>query len=128
VNELVYDSGALITIEGGKAADALALHQERLSRGIRVTVPAVVAAHVVRNPSRQAPLMRVLRGCDVVPFGEDDYAPVGRLLAKSGTSDVADGFVALTAARREAAVITSDRADIAALLRTLGAPLPVLEP
>ena len=128
MNELIYDAGALIAIDRGRANDALALHQERLSRGIRVTVPAVVAAQVVRNPARQAPLMSALRGCDVVPFGEHDHIPVGRLLAKSGTSDVIDGFVALTAARREATVITSDRADIAALLGALGVRLPVREP
>lgn len=128
MNEMIYDAGALIAIDRRGAAKDLAVHRERLARGVRVSVPAVVAAQVVRDPPRQAPLMRVLRGCDVVPFGEDDYAPVGRLLAESGTSDVADGFVALTAARRQAIVITSGHAGIAVLLGTLGAPLPVLEP
>lgn len=128
MNEMIYDAGALIAIDRRGEAKDLAVHRERLARGVRVSVPAVVAAQVVRDPPRQAPLMCVLRGCDVVPFGEDDYAPVGRLLAESGTSDVADGFVALTAARRQAIVITSDHAGIAVLLGTLGAPLPVLEP
>lgn len=128
MNEMIYDVGALISIDRGQASDALALHRERLARGVRVCVPAVVAARVVRDPARQNRLMRALRGCDVIPFGEDDYGPVGRLLAKSGTSDVVDGFVALTTARRGAAVITSNRADIAPLLGALGARLPILEP
>ncbi|MGE5287279.1 MAG: PIN domain-containing protein [Micromonosporaceae bacterium] len=128
MNEIVYDAGALIAMEGSRSRAALARHRRFLAEDYRVMVPSVVAAQVVRDPPRQAPLMRVLRGCDVVPFGEDDYGPVGRLLAESGTSDVADGFVALTAARRQATVITSDRARIAALLGTLRAPLPVLEP
>ena len=128
MNEVVYDAGALLSIDRRQAAGGLMLHKERLARGVRVCVPAAVAAQVVRDPARQDPLMRALRGCDVVAFGEDDYAPVGRLLAESGTSDVVEGFVALTAARRQATVITTDRAGIAALLGTLGAPLPVLEP
>jgi predicted nucleic acid-binding protein len=128
MNEVIYDAGALITIDRDHTTTRLARHRALLARGVRVSVPTVVAAQVVRNPARQGRMMRALRGCDVVPFGEDDYAPVGRLLAKSGTSDVVDGFVALTAARREATVITSDRAEIVALLETLGARLSVLDP
>jgi predicted nucleic acid-binding protein len=126
--EIIYDAGALITIDRDHTTTRLARHKALLARSVRVSVPTVVAAQVVRDPARQGPLMRALRGCDVIPFGEDDYAPVGRLLAKSGTSDVVDGFVALTAARREATVITSDRAEIVALLGALGARLAVQEP
>lgn len=70
--------------------------------------------------------MLALRGCQVVPFTRDHHLPVGRLLAEPGTSDVVDAFVALTAARLTATVITSDVADIKHLLGTLGVRLPVL--
>ena len=123
----VYDAGALVAID--KRYDKpLRDHQERLGRGHAIIVPAPVAAQVVRDPKRQARLMLTLRGCDIVAFGEQDVSPVGSLLARAGTSDVTDGLVALTAARAEAAVVTSDAGDIQHLLRTLGVRLPVLAP
>ena len=91
-------------------------------------MPAPVAAQVVRDPRGQARLMLSLRGCDVVPFRPDQATPVGMLLAGAGTSDVIDALVALTAARAEAAVITTDIGDIAHLLETLGVRVPVLAP
>ena len=72
--------------------------------------------------------MLTLRGCDVVPFTKDYVYPVGSLLAHAGTSDVVDGFVAVTAATTGGAVVTSDMDDIRHLLRTLGVRIPVLAP
>jgi predicted nucleic acid-binding protein len=125
LREFVYDSGALITIDGSRDIAEVSDHKKRLARGNHIIVPAPVAAQVVRDPRRQARLMLALRGCDIVPFEEDDIFPVGKLLASSGTSDVVDGFVALTALRAGAAVVTSDPDDIGHLLGTLGADLPV---
>jgi predicted nucleic acid-binding protein len=125
VSEYVYDTGALLAINA-RTRDRLDDHQRRLSHGDRVVVPAIVAAQAVRDPTRQARLMLALRGCHIAPFTREHHLPVGRLLAQSGTSDVVDAFVALTAARLRAAVITSDAADIRHLLATLGFRLPVL--
>ena len=72
--------------------------------------------------------MLALRSCDVVPFGTGHISPVGQLLARSGTSDVVDAFVALTAMLERATVITSDPQDIGLLLDTMGIRLPVLKP
>jgi predicted nucleic acid-binding protein len=72
--------------------------------------------------------MLALRGCDVIPFSADDVVPVGQLLASSGTADVVDGLIALTAVSWRAAVITSDPGDITRLLDALAARLPVLKP
>lgn len=123
----VYDSGTLIAIDN-REREALRRHEERLAERDQLIVPAPVAAQVVRAPSRQARLMFTLRGCRIVPFEKRHVAEVGMLLARSGTSDVVDGFVAVAAAEAEAAVITSDASDIRHLLGTLGARLAVLAP
>jgi predicted nucleic acid-binding protein len=123
----VYDSGALIAIDKGNAA-VLRRHETRLNELDQVIVPTPVAAQVVRDPRRQVRLMFTLRGCDVVPFTPDQVTPVGTLLAGAGTSDVIDGLVALTAARAEAAVVTTDIGDITHLLQTLGVHVAVLPP
>ncbi len=128
MSDVVYDSGALIAIDRQRTGVGLARHRSLLGRGYRILVPSPVAAQVVREPHRQVPLMFVLRSCDIVPFGVGDYSPVGKLLARSGTSDVIDGFVALTAAEAGAAVITADPGDIRLLLDTLGVRVPVLTP
>jgi hypothetical protein len=72
--------------------------------------------------------MLALRSSDIVPFAARDVSAVGRLLARSGTSDVVDAFVVVTAAEQAAAVVTSDAGDIRYLLDTLGRRLPVLAP
>ena len=89
---VVYHSGALIAIDSGNEL-SFRRHLNRIDTRDRVIVPAPVAAQVVRDPQRQARLMLTLQGCDVVPFEADHAGPVGRLLARSGTSDVVGGFV-----------------------------------
>jgi predicted nucleic acid-binding protein len=123
----VYDSGTLIAIDN-REREALRRHEERLAGRDQLIVPAPVAAQVVRAPNRQARLMFALRGCQIVPFEKRHVAKVGMLLARSGTSDVVDGFVAVAAAEADAAVVTSDADDIGLLLGTLGARLAVLAP
>lgn len=125
--EFVYDSGALIAIDK-RDGGAVLRHQRRVGRGNRIVVPAPAAAQAVRAPQRQARLMLTLRGCRVVPFDREAVDRVGILLADAGRSDVIDAFVALTAAKTEAAVVTSDADDIRHLLDTLGMQLPVLAP
>lgn len=123
----LYDSATLIAIDN-RRADVVRRHESRLARGHHIMVPAPVAAQVVRAPQRQARLMVTLRGCQIVPFEKRHIAEVGVLLARSGTSDVVDGFVAVAAAEADAAVVTSDADDIRLLLGTLGARLAVLAP
>ena len=128
MEQVLYDSGALIAIGRSHNSAKVEDHLVRLDRGDHIIVPAPVAAQVIRDPSRQARLMITLRSCDIVPFVGSDARRVGRLLALSGTSDVVDGLVALTAANSRATVVTSDPDDIIRLLETLAAPLPVLKP
>jgi predicted nucleic acid-binding protein len=126
MEQVVYDSGALIAIDRRRDDLSLRRHQHRIRQGDHIMVPAPVAAQVIRDPGRQARLMLALQSCDMVPFGQEDAGPVGRLLAQSGTSDVVDGFVAVTAAVNDAIVVTSDPDDIERLLRVIGIRVPVL--
>jgi hypothetical protein len=125
---VIYDSGALIAIGARHSTSALSQHRDRLLRGAKILVPAVVAAQVVRRPVTQAPLMRALDGCEIVPFTSAHHVPVGHLLGMSGTVDVVDAFVAVLAATFRATVITSDAGDIGRLLSCLGVRRPVFRP
>jgi hypothetical protein len=122
----VYDSGALIAIGNRQNRVASEQHDRRIGRGVKILVPTVVAAQVVRKPATQAPLMLALRGCSLIPFTASHHVPVGELLAASGTSDVVDAFVALLAAREQAGVVSSDPDDIGRLLSCLGVRRPIL--
>ena len=127
MEQVVYDSGALIAIDSGNEL-SFRRHLKRITERHRVIVPAPVAAQVVRDPRRQARLMTALRGCEIVPFEEGHAGLVGQLLARSGTSDVVDGFVAIKATEADATVITSDTQDIKHLLHVMGIRLTLLQP
>jgi hypothetical protein len=51
----------------------------------------------------------------------------GGLLAKAGTSDVVDAVAARVAAARHADIVTSDRREIAELLRHAGGAGTIIE-
>jgi hypothetical protein len=125
-DNVVYDSGALISLDDGRRRSPIDRHRRLLQLSHKILVPTVVAAQVVRRPEAQARLMRALRGCDLIPFTAQHHLPVGRLLADSGTADVGDAFVAVLAARTRAMVISTDPGDISHLLNCLGVKLPVL--
>lgn len=122
---IVYDAGALIAAERNDRA-LWADHRVRLEQGTIPVTPAAVVAQVSRSP-RQVQLRRLLRGCDVAELDEGTAHRVGRILAQACTSDIVDGAVVAAAVARSAAVVTSDRADIAHLLRSTGTDLPILE-
>jgi hypothetical protein len=126
-DRFVYDSGALIAIGDRRDPAAAERHDRRIGRGLKIFVPTVVAAQVVRKPATQEPLMLALKGCSLVPFTAQHHVPVGELLAASATADVVDAFVALLAARERAVVISSDPADIKHLLSCLGVRRAVLQ-
>jgi predicted nucleic acid-binding protein len=79
-----------------------------------VTVPASVLAQAIRRPDRQVRLSRLIRQptTDVIDLGRVDATSVGRLLAASGTSDIADAHVVICARRADQPVVTSDPGDL----------------
>lgn len=111
----VLDAGALIAID--KRDRAVGAMLRTLQRdGIPVRTSAAVVSQVWRDGRLQANLARVLSGVDVASLDDIGARGVGELLKANGTHDLADAHVALLV-RPEGCVLTSDEADIKALLR-----------
>jgi hypothetical protein len=64
--------------------------------------------------------------CRPVPFTEDVAEAVGRLLARSGTADVVDAAVIITAISHGGAVLTSDPGDLKLLADAAGVSVPLI--
>lgn len=107
------DAGALIALDRGDRR-VIALLARASQVGARVTVPATALAQAIRRPERQARLARLVRQptTDVVALDRVDATSVGRLLAASATSDIADAHVVICARRRDQPVVTSDPDDL----------------
>ena len=110
---VTLDAGALIALERDDRRVLVLLARAR-ETGAKVTVPATALAQVVRAPARQVRLARLVRQptTDVVALGRVDATSVGRLLAASGTSDIADAHVVICARRAGQHVATSDPDDL----------------
>lgn len=124
MSEVVYDAGALIAADRNDR-EFWADHRVRLEAGVIPVVPAPVVAQVSRS-SRQAQLRRLLRGCDVLALDEARAHRVGVVLAHGSRSDIADGAV-VEAAAEDAAIVTSDRPDIAHLLDAVGSAATIVD-
>ena len=86
-----------------------------------MTVPASVLAQAIRRPDGQVRLSRIIRQptTDVIDLGRVDATSVGRLLAASGASDIADAHVVICARRANQPVVTSDPGDLRQLAPAL---------
>ena len=83
----------------------------------QIVVPATALVQVIRNPARQVRLWRMIQAgrTKVVPLDASD-APEGALLARTGTSDIADAHVVICSQRAEFVVMTSDPFDLKRLV------------
>jgi hypothetical protein len=110
---VTLDAGGLIALDRDDRRVVVLLARAR-ETGARVTVPASALAQAIRRPERQARLSRLIRqpGTDVIALGRVDATHVGRLLAASGTSDIADAHVVICARRVGQPVLTSDPGDL----------------
>ena len=115
---LVLDAGALVAVDRRDRAVGAMFRIAQRERINLVTSGAVVA-QVWRSGSSQANLARVLSGCSIDPLDALAGRAVGRLLARTGTSDVVDGHVARIAADGDR-VLTSDASDLETLLAAAG--------
>ncbi len=121
---VTLDAGGLIALDRDDRR-LVVLLARAIQTGARVTVPASVLAQAIRKPDRQVRLSRLIRQptTDVIDLGRVDATNVGRLLAASGTSDIADAHVVICARRADQPVITSDPGD----LRQLDPALRLIE-
>jgi len=120
---VVYDAGVLVAADRDDR-EVWADHRVRLEVGTVPMTTAPVVAQVSRS-ARQVPLRRFLRGCETVPFSPDQAHEVGALLGTSGTSDVVDAHLVITAARTASTVLTSDVGDIRKISNHLPTSIPV---
>lgn len=113
---LTLDAGGLIGVDRGDRRLMVLLASARKT-GSQITIPATALAQVIRQPARQARLSRLARQPDtiVVALNRVDATQVGRLLARTGTSDVVDAHVVVCAQRAGQAVVTSDPDDLKVL-------------
>jgi hypothetical protein len=118
---IVYDTGALWAAER-RHRGLWALHEQSLGGGIRPIVPVVVLAQAWRGIPH-ANLSRLLRGCQVTPDTEDLGKAAGAICGYTGTSDVIDALVVVTALRLRALVVTSDPDDLQQLAAGLHSKL-----
>ena len=114
MSPVVYDAGVLIAADRGERR-IWAEHRLRLEAGVVPVVPSAVVAQASRSP-RQVEMRRLLRGCEVIPLSEADAHRAGSLLGKSGTSDVVDAVVVVTAIARKADIQTGDAKDVRRLV------------
>lgn len=111
---LVLDAGALIAFER-RDRDVLTLIDRAVALGEPWLTHGGVVGQVWRNPARQVPLTRMLRGAEVRPLDASLGRDAGLLLAEAGTADVIDAaLVALMTDGDE--VITSDPGDLRILI------------
>lgn len=121
MRSIVYDTGALVAAERNNP-DLLALHDEITAARVRPIVPVVVLAQAWRGgPQHQ--LSRLLKGCEIVPDDQRIGRAAGVLCKSSGTADVVDAIVVVTAVQQQAAVVTSDPRDLEHLADAIGVKL-----
>jgi predicted nucleic acid-binding protein len=121
---VLYDAGALIAAERSDR-EIWADHRARLELGAVPITTATILAQVSRS-GRQAQLRRFLRGCEIVPFAEDDAHEIGALLGKAKASDVVDAHAVVVAHRRGYGVVTSDERDLRPIVAALGRAVPLI--
>jgi predicted nucleic acid-binding protein len=114
---VTYDAGALIAAERGSRS-MWELHRRALDDGLRPTLSTAVLGQVWRG-GPQPLLSRLVKGCRVVPVTESQARAAGTALARSGTDDLVDAVVAITALARGGVLVTSDPDDMRLIVDAL---------
>lgn len=111
---LTLDAGALIAVERGADAMQALLRRAIENPTVTVNIPAGALAQVVRNPSRQVRLMRLLRRrqTQVVQLDAATAYAVGLMLGLREATDVVDASVVVCARRNRQPIVTGDAEDL----------------
>lgn len=120
--QLLLDAGALISAEARPHGKVIAQCQLALLARCPTLLPTVAFAQVWRASPQQHVLSRIRQMCRALPFTAKTADDVGRLLARSRTSDVVDA----AALEHNAAVLTSDPKDLATLASAADYPVRLL--
>jgi hypothetical protein len=125
MSALVLDAGAFVAVDRGDRAMVARLRvAER--HGIELRSNGVVVAQVWRDPTgRQAELARLLRSVDVKAVDQHLGREAGVLLGRADASDAVDATVVAVASPGDR-IVTSDPADIRALVDASGRPVLVV--
>ena len=121
----VFDAGAFIALER-RSSLMISILNEALQGTIEVVLPRTVIAQVWRGTPRQANVGRLVsaglrRGSPVIidELTAERAKEIGIKIGRTSHPDIVDVHVALAAAERGHAVLTSDDADIAKVNRDL---------
>jgi hypothetical protein len=110
---VTLDTGALIALERGDRRMIALLQQMAKTRGA-FHVPAGVVGQAWRDGSRQVVLARFLGSTQVEINALDGQLAraCGELCAATGTADVIDASVVITAREHHDVIVSSDAADL----------------
>jgi len=122
---LVLDAGALVAVERLNRDVIALIKREQLAGRAPVTHGGIVGQVWRGGAGRQASLASLLPGLEIVPLGAELGRRVGVLLARTKTSDVIDGALALLAKDGDE-ILTSDASDLRRLLKATGAHVDII--
>lgn len=123
---LVLDSAALISLERNERAMWVRLKSCELA-GTAPLTHAGVVGQAWRGGPRQARLAQALNGIDVQALDADLGRAAGVLLGRTGHADVIDAAVVLLAQDGDD-IVTSDRADLEAMVAATGRHVELIHP
>jgi len=118
VRGLTLDAGALIGLERNDRRVWSLLNAAVRGPSRPVTVPTPALAQVWRGDG-PANLARALRGCAVDPLSAEAARRAGTLCGRTGTADVVDAAVIVSAAARGDLVVTTHPDDLTRLAEDL---------
>jgi predicted nucleic acid-binding protein len=116
---IVYGAGALRAAAHGDRM-LWALHRAALNYGIVPVATVGAVADAYRAEARGDRLDALLAGTEVEPLGREGAQRVGELASRAGTTDLVAVLTAETAARRNAAVVSTRQAALRAATVVLG--------
>lgn len=114
VRPLILDAGVFIGLDNpSRRRVILALIQRMQAEGVTPTTNEAALAQAWRDPSKQVPMVMLVKATTVHPFG--DSRAIGRRCAAAGTNDVVDASLALLADQLGMTILTTDPNDMARL-------------